>query len=70
MLSQLPFVPECPDVILDSVSARAGYPGRLADRHSSALTGEFQNLDREFRQLIQDAPLAFDFLLEPALMLL
>ncbi len=65
MLGQVPFVSECPDVILDRVSVRAGHPGRLADRHTSALTGEFQNLDREFRQVTQDDPLALYLLLEP-----
>ncbi len=70
MFGQVPFVPECPDMILDRVSARADHPGRLADRHTSALTGEFQNLDREFRQVTQDDPLAFYLLLEPVLLLL
>ena len=70
MSGQMTFLHERLDVALDRVSTYPSYYGGLADCHPPMLAGEFENLDREFRQIAQNHPLALDLRLEKFLLFL
>jgi hypothetical protein len=67
MSGQMTFLHERLDVALDRVSTYPSDFGGLADCHPPMLAGEFENLDREFRQIAQNHPLALDLRLEKIL---